>query len=268
MTDKAQQAARAADAHPAFRAMARGGYAASGLVHLLIGAIVLSVAVGRRGQTDQAGAFKVVAGAPLGQVVLWVLAVLLATLGVYHAAQMFLVREESTAKTWAKRAAAAGHAVIFIGLGFLAGSVALGSRPAGDDSAESASRDVLTLPGGPVLLGLVGAGVVIGGIVFAGMGVTRKFLDKLTLGETGRVDKAVTVLGVIGYLAKGLALATVGVLLVIAAVNTDPNAAGGLDAAVRTLLDLPFGPALVTGVGVGFAAYGIFLFFRARFAKL
>ncbi|HIE62221.1 MAG TPA: DUF1206 domain-containing protein, partial [Microbacterium sp.] len=51
-------------------------------------------------------------------------------------------------------------------------------------------------------------------------------------------------------------------------VTTDPDAAGGLDEAIHSLLALPAGPALVIGVGTGFAAYGLFCFFRARYADL
>lgn len=53
--------------------------------------------------------------------------------------------------------------------------MALGARPNGDRSAQTASRDVLSLSGGPLLLGLLAAGVVIGGIAFAAMGVRRSF---------------------------------------------------------------------------------------------
>lgn len=75
--------------------------------------------------------------------------------------------------------------------------MALGARPNGDRSAQTASRDVLSLSGGPLLLGLLAAGVVIGGIAFAAMGVRRSFLKKVDL-PGGRVGSAVTVLGVVG----------------------------------------------------------------------
>ena len=267
MTDAVKQAARSADSSRALELLARGGYAASGVVHLLLGALVVAVAFGRGGQTDQSGAFRTIAGAPLGMAMLWVLAVLLAALGLYHLVQCFLVREDSAAKAWGKRASEVGQAVVFAALGFVAATVALGARPNGDSSARSASRDVLGLPGGPVLLGLIGAGVLIGGIVFAVMGVRKSFVKKLSL-PGGRLGDAVTVLGVVGYVAKGVALAIVGVLLAVAAVTVDPKKAGGLDAAVHTLIGLPFGPALTVAAGVGFAAYGVFLFFRARYAKL
>lgn len=163
---------------------------------------------------------------------LWVLAVLLVALGLYHLVQCFLARGGSAADRWKDRASHAGQAVVFAALGVAAATVALGARPNGDRSAQTASRDVLSLSGGPLLLGLLAAGVVIGGIAFAAMGVRRSFLKKVDL-PGGRVGSAVTVLGVVGYVAKGGALAIVGALLVVAAVKADPERAGGTPPCTR-----------------------------------
>lgn len=64
------------------------------------------------------------------------------------------------------------------------------------------------------------------------------------------------------------ALLVVSALLVLAGLRSDPDSAGGLDAAIESIRVLPFGPLLVTAVGVGFLAYGVFCVFRARYAKL
>ena len=50
--------------------------------------------------------------------------------------------------------------------------------------------------------------------------------------------------------------------------TVDPAAAGGLDGAIDALLGVVGGPFLVGFVGAGFVAYGVFCFFRARYAKL
>ena len=59
----------------------------------------------------------------------------------------------------------------------------------------------------------------------------------------------------------------VGGLLVYAAVTFDPSKAQGLDGALRTVLELPFGPILLTLVALGIAAFGAFLFVRARYPE-
>ena len=68
----------------------------------------------------------------------------------------------------------------------------------------------------------------------------------------------------VGYVAKGAALATIGVLFVVAAGQFQPEQSGGLDQALRALLQQPFGPAPVGAVGVGFACFGVFCLAWAR----
>lgn len=263
----AKRAAREARSSPALRVLARGGYAANGVVHLLIGAIAIAIAMGGRGEGDQAGAFKAIGSAPLGFVGLWALALLLAALGVWHAANGLLAMRASDVKKWGVRIGEWGQAAVFLALGAIAASVALGARPNAEETAEDASRGVLNLPGGAILLGLVGLGIGIGGISFVVMGVLRSFHKKVDIPDS-RFGTSVTALGVFGFIAKGIALLVVGVLLVIAAVRVDPGTAGGLDGAIDALVDMWAGPFAVGVVGVGFIAYALFCFFRARYARL
>ena len=280
MADAARSAARRVEASPLVRALARGGYAASGAVHVLIGLLVLTLAFGVSGEADQSGALRAIAGAPLGLAVLWIIAVLLWALALYHLIEAFVLRGGATEKTaalktalttalttWGRRISEAGQAVVFAALGAVAASVALGARTEGNRSAEDASRGVLALPGGDIVLCLVGLGVAAGGVAFVVMGVMRSFEKKMSIPKDG-VGPFVTTLGVVGYIAKGVALAIVGVLLVVAAVTSDASQAGGLDDAFDTLHGLFLGPVLVGLVGAGFVAYGLFLFFRARYARL
>ncbi|MGY1841990.1 DUF1206 domain-containing protein [Modestobacter sp. SYSU DS0875] len=73
--------------------------------------------------------------------------------------------------------------------------------------------------------------------------------------------------GQFGHPAKGTALALVGGLLGWAALTFDAEKASGLDGALQTLLDAPFGRLLLPVVAVGIAAFGVFSFFRARFPQ-
>lgn len=270
---EARDAARAVESSPVLRALARGGYAANGVVHLLIGTLALVVAEGGAGQSDQTGAFTAVAAVPLGFAGLWVLAIALGALGLWHAIAGFLIRRGSAgdAKTrvraWGLRLSEWGQGVVFAALGIVSASVALGARPNAEESATEASRGILSVPGGPWLLGAVGAGIGIGGIAFVWMGVRVSFEKKLTL-PSGALGATVRGLGVAGFVAKGIALAIVGVLLTVAAVTVDPTAAGGLDGAIAALIALPSGPWLASAVGAGLIAYGVFCMFRARYAKL
>ena len=266
MSTEVKHAARKAESSRTFRVVARAGYAANGVVHILIGVIALVVAFGGKGETDQAGAFKAVASAPLGFVALWILAIALLALGAYHVLDGILARGDA-AHRWGRRVAEWGQALVFVALGLFAASVALGSRPDADEYAQDASRGLLAVPGGPLVLGLIGLGIGIGGIVFVVMGVRRSFENRMEL-PAGPLGAGVKGLGIVGFIAKGIALLILGVLLLVAAVKVEPSAAGSLDAAIDALLALAYGPLLVGAIGVGLIAYGVFCFFRGRYARL
>ncbi len=262
-----KHAARKAESSRGFRVLARAGYAANGFVHVLIGVLLLVVAFGGRGETDQAGALKAVAAAPAGFLALWALAVALLALGAYHLLDGILARSGEPAGKWGRRAAEWGQALVFIVLGLLAASIALGARPDADESAEVASRGVLSIPGGPFVLGLIGIGFGIGGIAFIVMGIRRSFENRMSL-PSGSRGAGMKTLGVIGFVAKGIALVILAILLVVAAVKVEPDAAGGLDAAIDALLSLDYGPLLVGAIGGGLIAYGVFCFLRGRYARM
>lgn len=267
-----RRVAREAERSPALRALARGGYAANGLVHILIGAIALVVAFGGDGASDQSGALMAIAAVPFGFVLLWAAAITLVGLAAWQVLEGILQRTRSgdtrgRVAAWGRRIGAWGQAAIFGVLGAICGAVALGARVDAETAAERASAGLISLPGGGIVLALTGVGIGIGGIAFVVMGVRRSFRTKVEIPDSGP-GRGIAGLGLVGFVAKGIALMIVGVLLVVAAVDADADTAGGLDGALKALLALMLGPVLVAIVGVGFVAYGVFCLFRARFARL
>jgi hypothetical protein len=95
-----------------------------------------------------------------------------------------------------------------------------------------------------------------------------KFVEDLNPTPGHELTKAVRRVGSVGYVAKGVALGVVGVLFTYAAVTADPDKAKGLDGAVDSLLGAPGGAVIVVLVGIGFAAYGLYSFARARYARM
>lgn len=267
MPSSARTAARDAEANPAFRVAARTGYVANGILHLLIGGLVLAVGFGAAEDTDQTGAFRALAAVPLGAVALGALAIGLVALGCWHLLQAVAPRHLSGWRRLVRIAAEAPQGLVFVVIGILSASVALGARPRAEQAAEDASAAVLTLPLGGLLLGTTGVVVASVGIGFVWMGLRRSFHSKVRIPD-GPAGHALSALGVVGFLAKGVALGIVGVLLVVAAVTVEPDTAGGLDGAVSALIALPTGPVLAFLVGLGFVAYGVFTVFRARYARL
>jgi hypothetical protein len=57
------------------------------------------------------------------------------------------------------------------------------------------------------------------------------------------------------------------VLLGYAAITFDPAKASGLDGAMHTILNAPFGAVLLTIVALGIVCFGAFLLARARYPE-
>ncbi len=263
VSDDVEDGARAA--RERLEPVARVGYAASGVLHVLIGALAVRVALGARGGTaDQGGALAAVAATPGGQLLLWGAAAALGALALWH------LVDGALELSWGQR----GDGVKDLAKGVVYGaatSTAAVYAAGGSTSTESTSDDVtaalMATTAGTLAVGAAGLGLLgVGGYLVV-KGVRRRFREDLRLPE-GPVHTGVDVVGVIGYTAKGLALGVVGVLFVLAAAHDDPDEAGGLDTALRALLALPAGPVLLVAVGAGFAAYGVYAVLRSRLGHL
>ncbi|MBM7504349.1 DUF1206 domain-containing protein [Agromyces aurantiacus] len=263
-----KSAASAAQSSRVLETLARIGFVVLGIVHIVIGAIAISVAQGAGGEADQSGAMGQVASWPFGVVLLWVIAIGLFALGVWQVAEAFLVRESDTKKKWGYRVKYVGTAIAYISIGVTALVYALGGRSNPDQSSETLSAKLLAAPGGVFLLVLIGLIILGVGVAFVYRGATQAFEKRLLLPGNEPARKGIVTFGTVGYIAKGVAVAIVGVLFVIAAVTSDPKQAGGLDAALKSLAGLPFGVFILWLIGAGLIVYGIFCFARARYAKM
>lgn len=250
-----------------FRVAARVGFAVNGLLHVLIGVIALRVAFsGSGGSTDQSGALSQLAKSPGGGILLWVVVVGLWALGLYTVLDALLVRG-GDADAWKERAKNLGKGVAYLAVGVTAFTFARGSSSSSSQSSQSLSAKLLATPGGVVLLIVLALAVIGIGVYFVIKGAKQKFVKDLVL-PPGRAGRATTILGTVGYIAKGIALAIVGVLFGVAAATSDPSEATGLDGALKSLTSLPFGVVILAAVAIGFIAYGVYQTVRARYAKL
>jgi hypothetical protein len=165
-----------------------------------------------------------------------------------------------------RRVASVGEAAVFGVLAYSAIMVATsGSAPSGQ---QTLTAKVLALPYGQILVGVVGAVVVVIGGFLVHRGIRRKFLEDLDFSSAGPTGRRVaTRLGQIGYPALGVAYGTVGVLIVVAAVTHNPNSSGGLDTALKTLAAQPYGKVLLALVAAGLACFGAYCLFDARYRK-
>ncbi len=252
-------AARRAGDHPVIEAGARLGYAVNGLMHLLIAWLGVQLALGSGGgSADQSGALATLAGNGLGKVLLIVAVAGFALLALWQVAEA-LGRGDA-----GDRIKAGSKAVLYAALAFSALSFLRGSGKASGAQTQDFTVQLMAKPMGRALvaaLGLVVVGVAVYHVV---KGARKKFLDDLR----EHPGRWAVIAGQVGYIAKGAALLIVGGMFVVAGLQNNAAETTGLDGALRSLLELPYGKALLIAVSVGFAAYAVYSFARSRYAEV
>jgi Domain of Unknown Function (DUF1206) len=269
-----RQAADAAENVTNSRALelvARAGFAASGILHLLVGAIAIRLAMGGSGNADFSGAVAELATQPAGPFLLWASFAACAALALWQTSDaIFDYNQLPTKEKVGKKAKAAAQALVFAGLALTLMSFAMGTGSGGDNqqAASDLTASVMKAPGGVALLVLLGAGIAVTGVVYAVRGLRKSFEKHLVMPSSPTARTAVTVLGVTGYVAKGIVLLLTGLLIAIAALQAHPEESTGLDGGLRALRDQPFGVYLLAAVGAGLICYGVYMIVRARLAKM
>lgn len=267
MSANARSAAAHAQRPQAAQIAARLGYAVNGLLNATIGALALGiVGVASGGEADPNGALTSLARGPGGLVLIWIIVVGMLALGLWYLASAIRENGTNPRRRRLARASLIAKGVAYLVIAALACGVAIGGG-GGGESEEDFTAGALGTPGGVVLVVVVGlAALAVGGYLIA-KGLRRTFLDDLNL-PAGAVETATTLLGVVGYVARGIAIGVVGILFIAAAVTADASHAGGLDKALARLAALPYGQVALVAIGVGFIAYGVYGVARARFARL
>jgi hypothetical protein len=271
VVDTAQRTARRAARSSALETLTRIGFVGYGLLHLAVAWLAIQIALGRpAGAGDQGGAFQYLGDQPFGRFLLMVTVLGLAAMAVWQLLLAFIGhREERGFSRTAERLASLARTVIYAALAWTAYKVVVGSPTSNAEETQHATAGVMAHPSGQWLVGLGGGAVVAIGLGLIIYGARRKFERRLLLGRMSRSTKRAAVrLGQVGYFAKGIAFGIVGVLLFQAATTQNPAKSRGLDAALRLLVGQPYGPGLLVGVAVGFAAFGVYCFFQARYRKV
>jgi hypothetical protein len=128
---------------------------------------------------------------------------------------------------------------------------------------------VISVPLGGVFLALVGAGVAIYGLFEIKDALQAKLGEDLDATRLRReAGSWATVIGHIGNGARGIILVMMGIAFVSAGLNRDPDQAGGISDALRTLFAQPYGIVLLVFVGGGLALFGVFQLLHARYGRL
>jgi hypothetical protein len=251
---------------------ARLGFAARGLVYLLVGWFALDAAARGSAPVDNQAAMGSLLDKPLGQALLFAVALGLAGYALWRASEALLdpERRGNEASALIERIGFGWSAIVHAALAVYAARLALHlARPEahdGDARAEGWSAWLLSQPAGHWLLGGVGVLLIGGAAAQAWKGYSNDFARELA-GDVP-VPRYACMAGRIGYAARAVVFALVGWFLLAAAWRARAEAAGGVEQALRWLRDQPLGTPLLGAVALGLVLFGVYSLIEARFRRI
>jgi Domain of Unknown Function (DUF1206) len=263
-----RKARRASDS-PAAHFLARAGLTARGVIYILIGWVALLVALGQSArEADQQGALQLLAGESYGLVSLWLLGIGFAAYALWRLSEAaFGVTGEPPGA--GPRFKSLARAVIYAGLAYLTFTVISGTERSQSRRQQDMTATAMQHAAGRWLVGLAGLVIVICGLVLVAEGAGRKFMKYLRTAQmSARMRRVVELFGMTGTIARGLVFALAGVLVIDAAITHKASESGGIDKALLTLRDQPFGEFLMMLAALGLVVFGVYGLCEARWRKV
>ena len=258
-------------AAPALDVVTRIGFAAKGIVTILVGVLALRFALRRGGEiTGQEGAVELVLREPFGRLMLAVLAAGLAAYAIWMFVAAF-VDPERKGESFQGIAERLGFFATGIGytlLALTAFSLLLGRTGGGGLDLQHVLATVLTPHVGRVLVGLAGLIVMTAGVLQLRLGVTGRFRQLLQTGRSSLARLATSISGRIGYVTLGVLSLIAGWSLVEVAVEYDPSEASGWSEALWLLSGIGRGRWLLAAAAVGLICYGLYFILQVRYRRL
>ena len=264
-----QTTRRVRSTRPWVEPLARFGYAARGVVYLLIGWLAIETALGaRRHASDSHGALRYVAEKSIP--LLWLLAVGLLGYALWRFVQGALDVEGKgdDPKGLAKRAAMVGTGLISSGLALAAARLAMGAHDSSGQAAQAWTARLMSMPFGRWLVAFVGIGVVVGGVMQIRRGWLGKLSDVLVQGISAAQRRLALRAGKLGLIARGVVFLIIGGFLIQAALRFDSSRARGLGGALEALARQPHGEWLLGATAFGLAAFGVYSLVLARYRQI
>ena len=261
--------ARRASESPAAHFLARAGLTARGIIYILVGWVAVLVALGHSSrEADQTGALQMLAGKSYGLVSLWLLGIGFAAYALWRLSEaIFGVTGDRPGA--GPRLKSLARAIIYAGFAYLTFTVIAGTARSQASRQRDITAAAMQHTTGRALVGVAGLIVVGCGITLIVEGARKKFMKYLqTTQMSAKMRRVVKLLGMTGTIARGLVFALAGVLVIEAAVTHKAAKSGGIDTALLTLRDQPFGEFLMLLAALGLLVFGIYGLCEARWRKV
>lgn len=274
------------EARSGVETLARAGYAAKGVVYILVGILALRAAIGAGGRTTGSeGALASLADEPFGQIALVIIGMGLAGYAIWRFVSAFLDPEHP-----GDASAGAGKRTFYFITGALYGLLAIeairmglgdggagsgsggaggGGAAGGGSSASHWSAEVMQQPWGVWLVGIAGLLILGYGLHQLYKAYTVDLADQLALSRLGASGRTWAIrTGRAGLAARGIVFSVIGFFIIQAAIQSQPDQARGLGGALETLESQPYGPWILGAVAIGLAAYGVYMLVTAKYRRI
>ena len=271
-TALARGAGRRAANSPFMSGLARAGFVARGVMYGLIGIIAVEIALGNaHKQADRSGAVRLVAATPFGSVILWLMVVGFAGMALWRLSEAIWGAAGPDGHKATSRLGSLTRAVIYsvVTYGILKFALGLGAPASTNKQSVDLTATALRHTGGQVVVVIVGTVIAIAGAALTYQSWRAHFLRRMRMNSTSvTTRKTVTRLGQIGGVARGAVFVTIGIFLVVAAIDAKPRQAKGIDSALLVFAHTPLGPWLLAVVAVGLIMFGAFSCCEARWREV
>ena len=252
--------------------MGRLGYVARGIVYFLVGASAAIAAIWPThrpaGPSDavQLGSGQLGHGHPIGAIFLIAVAFGLACLAGWFTIAGLTTAQHARGRSWWRGLGMLGDASVYLVFMIDVAGIALGLwRGGGDRNVQSWIAWLSVWDYGRLLIGIIGAAVLVGGAGLLIWGIVGDVDREVVLPQ--REKRLIRPVARYGIAGRGAAVALVGCFLIAAAFYGNPREAHEVGGVLAALRQVTYGRVLIGLFGLAFIGSSLFDFVAAFYRR-